>query len=265
MKHTSQNAPASGTASRRSLAVGGLALGLIGGLMVQAGSAMAASPSIVALSDPELAQMRGRFIAADNRVMYFGVEMISQWQTPSGTMSAGLTVGIDQSGGHPEVTFQPTLAIEGSPEAQTSGRHVVAGGSRNDSRGVRQQIQVAGNDNRANNVMEVLIEPHQDARQGSSGQNGDYRVEVSQGGTVIASGLSSSGRNAGVSMQMGNSLVRQGIQNGNASQVIQLAGNHQAVHNQLRLLVGVDPSKAAGPDQLHGHVARSLATLRGIR
>lgn len=243
-----------------------LATSALIGVMAWASPGHAANPAIVSLTDPELAQMRGKFLASNNRVMYFGVEMVSHWQTTSGTMTAGLNMGIDRSQGHPEVTFQPTVAIDGSPRTQTSGSHFVASGATNDSRGVRQQIQVAGNDNRANNSMEVVIQPYHGNGSTASGAPANYQVAVSRGGAVVASGLSASGRTAGVSMQLGNSLIHQRLQGGNTSQVIQLAGNQQAVHNQLRLLVGMDPSRSsAGPDQLHQQVARSLATLRGIR
>lgn len=244
----------------KALLVGGVAVGLaLAGLFVS-GKVLAANPAIVALSDPELAEMRGRFIAADNRVMYFGVEMITQWQTTGGTMSAGLSVGIDRAGRQPSVTFAPTVSINGSPKAATSGSHSVQGTNTSDTRGVRQQIQVAGNDNRADNYFDVRIEPH---RAGDTTSGGGYNVQIEQGGAVVVSGLSRSRRQAGVSMQLGNSRVFQGFQAGNATQLIQLAGDHQMVNNQLRLVVGIDPGQMNNRERLQRQVGQSLATLRG--
>ncbi|WP_410473697.1 hypothetical protein [Guyparkeria sp. TX1] len=242
------------------LLVGGVAVGLaLAGLFVS-GKVLAANPAIVALSDPELAQMRGRFIAADNRVMYFGVEMITQWDTTGGTMSAGLTVGIDRGGSQPTVTFAPTVSIEGTPSVATSGSHSVEGSNAGETRGIRQQIQVAGNDNRADNYFDVRIEPHSG---GGTTSSSGYNVEIQQGGALVASGLSNGGRQAGVSMQMGNSRVFQGFQAGNASQMIRLAGDHQVVNNQLRLVVGIDPGQMNNRERLQRQVGQSLATLRG--
>ncbi len=244
----------------KALLVGGIAVGLAFAGLLISGTVLAANPAIVALSDPELAQMRGRFLAADNRVMYFGVEMITQWQTTGGTMAAGLSVGIDRAGQQPSVTFAPTVSIEGSPNVATSGMHTVEGSNTGETRGVRQQIQVAGNDNRATNNFDVRIEPHH--RDGAS-SGGGYNVEIQQGGAVVASGLSNGGRQAGVSMQLGNSRVFQGFQAGNAAQVIQLAGDHQVVNNQLRLVVGIDPGQMNSRERLQRQVGQALSTLRG--
>lgn len=244
----------------RALAVGGIAVGMACGLLLYSGSVAAANPAIVALSDPELSELRGRFVTNSNRVMYFGVEMISQWQTSSGTMSAGLTVGIDRSHQLPSVTFQPTVSIQGEPSIDQTGEHRVAGSAQTDARGVRQQIQVAGNDNRATNGFDVRIDP---AARGRSGGEGSYSVEVSRNGAVVASGLSGNGHGAGVSMRLGNSQVFQGFQAGAATQLIQLAGNHQVVNNQLRLTVGIDPSAMNNRERLQRQVGQALASLRG--
>ena len=244
----------------RVLMAGGVAIGVACGLLLFSGSSMAANPAIVALSDPELAQMRGRFVASDSRVMYFGVEMISQWQATGGTMTAGLSVGIDRSHKLPTVTFQPTVAIEGDPSIAQSGEHRVAGATAVDSHGVRQQIQVAGNDNRAINGFDVRFDP--EARGGEAGE-GSYRVEISRNGAVVASGLSGNGQQAGVSMRLGNSQVFQGFQAGAATQLIQLAGNHQVVNNQLRLMVGIDPTAMSNRERLQRQVGQALASLRG--
>ncbi len=245
----------------KALVVAGVAVGLACAGLLVSGAVLAANPAIVALSDPELAQMRGRFIASNNRVMYFGVEMVTQWQTTGGTMAAGLSVGIDRGGRQPTVSFAPTVSIEGSPGTATSGSHDVRGGRGDDTRGVRQQIQVAGNDNRADNHFDVRIQRH---RGGTAGPDGaGYNVEVRQGGAVVASGLSNGGRQAGVNLQLGNSRVFQGFGSGNAQQVIQLAGNQQVVQNQLRLVVGIDPGRMNSREQLQRQVGQSLATLRG--
>ena len=244
----------------RLLLVGGVAVGMACGLLLYCNSVAAANPAIVALSDPELAQMRGRFVTNSNQVMYFGVEMVSNWQTSGGTMSAGLAVGIDRSSQLPTVTFQPTVSIQGEPSIEQSGEHQVAGAAQTDSHGVRQQIQVAGNDNRATNGFDVRIE--RDAH-GRSDGTGSHRGEISRDDVVVASGLTGKGQQAGVSMQLGDSRVFQGFQAGAATQLIQLSGNQQVVQNQLRLTVGIDPSAMNDRERLQRQVGQALASLRG--
>jgi len=243
----------------RVMAVGGVAVGIACGLLLYSGSIAAANPAIVALSDPELAEMRGRYVTS-SQVMYFGVEMVSQWQTGTGAMSAGLTVGIDRSRQLPAVTFQPTVSIQGEPSIERTGDHHVAGGSQSESRGVRQQIQVAGTDNRAINAFDVRIDPGARAR---AGGEDSYRVEVGRDGAVVAAGLTGDGHGAGVSMRLGHSQVFQGFRTGSATQLIQLAGNHQVVNNQLRLMVGIDPSAMNARERLQRQVGQALASLRG--
>ena len=80
---------------------------------------------------------------------------------------------------------------------------------------------------------------------------------------MVASGLTGVGQQAGVSMRVGNSRVFQGFQAGAATQLIQLAGNHQVVNNQLRLMVGIDPTAMSDRERLQRQVGQCLASLRG--
>ncbi len=249
------------TMKKTALAVA-FATGVVGGMIAVSPSAWAGNPAIVSLTDPELDSMRGRFIAADNRVLYFGVEMVTQWHTPDGDMQAGLSIGIDRGRGAPTVSFQPTVSIEGSPAASGSAGREATGGGGN-TRGVRQQIQVAGNDNRAHNGFEVVVTPYAKG-DGSAGQTGNAVQVLRQDGAVVASGVSGNGRSAGVSMQLGQSSARQFIQGrGGANQLIRLAGDGQMVQNQLRLTVGTGRAQMMSRQDLHEQVARSLASLRG--
>ncbi|MFP4640130.1 MAG: hypothetical protein ACLFMY_06785 [Guyparkeria sp.] len=240
-----------------------LAAGVVGGMIAASPSAWAGNPAIVSLTDPELDTMRGRYIAADNRVLYFGVEMITQWHTPDGDMQAGLTIGIDRGRGAPTVSFQPTVSIEGSPTASDSAGREIAGGG-GDTRGVRQQIQVAGNDNSAHNGFEVVVTPYAGGEgSASAGQSGNTVQVLRQDGAVVASGLTGNGGSPGVTMQLGQSTAQQFIQRrGGANQMIRLSGDGQTIQNQLRLQVGMGRAQAMSRQDLHQQVGRSLANLR---
>ena len=58
-------------------------------------------PAIEMLTDPQLAQMRGKYLAGDQNILYFGVQMVTQWQTSTGTMNASMTLGINRASGQP--------------------------------------------------------------------------------------------------------------------------------------------------------------------
>ncbi len=254
--------PRPGQAIKKTALAVALAGGVVGGMIALAPSAWAANPAIVSLTDPELDTMRGRFIAADNRVLYFGVEMITQWHTPDGDMQGGLTIGIDRARGTPTVSFQPTVSIEGTPRASGSAGRDISG-TGGDSRGVRQQIQVAGNDNRAHNGFEVVLQPY-NGDSGQATQSGNTVQVLRQDGAVVASGLTGNGQSAGVTMQLGQSTAQQLIQGrGGANQLIRLSGDGQMIQNQLRLVVGTGRTQTMSRQDLHQQVARSLANLRG--
>ena len=66
------------------------------------------------VDDSELADMRGRYVVGDNTVVWFGVEMISSWQTNNGqTLQSALTLGLNfsKNPNQPQVTFVPTVTI----------------------------------------------------------------------------------------------------------------------------------------------------------
>ena len=80
------------------------------------------------LADTELNAMRGRYTVDDHTVAWFGVTMISTWQTASGQLLQGtLAFGMDfgKAHGQPTLTFTPsvTLTRSDAPVASARGRH----------------------------------------------------------------------------------------------------------------------------------------------
>jgi len=106
------------------------------------------------VSDGDLDHMRSKF-ARDNQVLYFGVEMVSQWQTPTGnlvTAGANLNIDFQGSGGTPTVQYVPTVTIvqqgAGAVLPQSGNSNGVSGGAGlANVNGVSQSIQVAGQSN----------------------------------------------------------------------------------------------------------------------
>lgn len=119
------------------------------------------------VADDELADMRGRYVAGNNTVLWFGVEMISTWQSSNGqTLQSTLTVGMDfsKNPNQPQVKFVPTVtittignALPASTTASNISRSVQSAGLANVS-GLTQSVQIAGDNNAASNVTSLDIQ-----------------------------------------------------------------------------------------------------------
>lgn len=121
------------------------------------------------LSDAELGTMRGRYTIGDNQVAWFGVKMISTWQSNMGqTLQGTLAVSMDFTQGAPKVTFEPTVSITRAdapaPPLPPSAPNAPSTPSRSiDSRGLAnvqglvQSVQVAGDGNLASNTTHLSV------------------------------------------------------------------------------------------------------------
>jgi hypothetical protein len=226
------------------------------------------------VEDARLAEQRGKFITPAG-IGYFGVEMKSNWlgadgtttqatllfsvnfANGSGTLSGAtpqLHVGYDRSKADP--------SLEVSPQNPRGGMVVAAGlGS---VRGAVQSQQIAGDDNRVVNGMNIVAIP-----------NGNVVGEASTAGLTAATGSSevafadgnriqfvANGNQLAIQMTDADSnVVRQGVDGtvGQAAQnvVLMNSGNHVA--NGMSLTIGYDPQAAASAVNLS-----SMGALRGI-
>ena len=154
---------------KRSLLFIALALGLTGrcaaALAGETGDHRVA-PGIHEVADPELADMRGRYIAGDNTVLWFGVAMVSTWQTNNGqALQSALTLGLNfsKNPNQPQVTFVPTVTITtlnnapATSTASTVSRSVQNAGLANVG-GLMQGVQIAGDHNAVSNVTSLSIQ-----------------------------------------------------------------------------------------------------------
>jgi len=223
-----------------------------------------AQPAIELLSDPQLATMRGKYLAGNQSILYFGVQMVTQWQTPTGAMNASMTLGINRSGAQPVISIVPLVTIVGNPSQTGNGAHVVQGGDVQGSHGVRQQIQVAGNGNNATNQLHVSIQPYQ-STSGASGALGGSTVTQKQSGVEVTAGIAGGGQ-AGVTLHLGSATVQQMVGgSGNALQLIQLTGNQQQVQNQMNLIVGTSARSGLSGADLLRQTGMAMATARNLR
>jgi len=187
------------------------------------------------IPDSELGAMRGRYIVGDNRVAWFGVTMVSNWVTSAGqSIQSAVKLGFDLRGAKPEVSFQPSVTItEQTPAlAAAAGTGEVDASGLANVGGLVQSVQVAGDGNIARNGMSLQV------------RDGDIPVAAATSGTTVAD-MTHNGAHARASLEdsgarillqvAGQGAAEQWIDARSIGQSIQLAGNGQAVGNQLQL------------------------------
>ncbi|PWK86620.1 hypothetical protein [Fulvimonas soli] len=237
----------------------------------------AARPSrgIEEIDDGELATMRGRYTVDDHTVAWFGVSMISTWQTPSGqTVSGALTLAMDFSGARPKVSFQPTVTItaanaplpdtasaagSGLAAAQQPARRIDSSGLAN-AGGVVQSVQVAGDGNRASNLASLSVRDGGNVPAAAA----DAPAQASASAGDIGAIVGYDGRTASVQLSVaGQGVVQQWIRSGSVGQGITLTADNQLVSNQLQIDL-VRRAAAAGNGQLALNVAQAIGLNHGI-
>lgn len=206
------------------------------------------------LADDELGHMRGKFVTA-GQVMYFGVEMVTQWLASSGQMiTASGVLQINLAGSTPQVSFVPTITVEQRAAASGSAGQgsavAVGGGGLQDVTGVVQNIQVAGTSNGITNTIGINVR----------NASGPSAVQPSSSGVLSASTTTASGSVASVGLG-GNGMsvavavpdqgramqqIRQvGMGGGQVLQSVQLGGDVNQIHNRINL--NVQMNSASGP------------------
>ncbi|HYG06439.1 MAG TPA: hypothetical protein VD865_08495 [Stenotrophomonas sp.] len=238
------------------------------------------------ISDEELAGMRGRYTVGDNTVAWFGVSMISTWQTASGqVLESTMKVAMDfsQGGSVPKVTFTPTVNItaanapepqaatqlasaatppaQAAPDAAQTGpaRSVDGSGLQNVS-GLVQSVQVAGDANAAVNSTQLSV------RDGSAPQTTGAglaagTLQVSDG-AASASASYANGAAGVLLMIAGQGEVQQWIRNGSVGQSIQITGDAQQISNRLQL--DLVRQSVANNLPLNQNVAQAITLARGV-
>ncbi|WP_228482044.1 hypothetical protein [Lysobacter sp. H21R4] len=226
-----------------------------------------AARGMTEIPDPELATMRGRYTVGDHQVAWFGVSMISSWQTASGqTLEGTLMLGMDfAQGGRPRISFTPTVNITASDAPVTGDEGIVRsvdGAGLANVSGMTQSVQVAGDGNSAANVTRLNV------RDGSAPVSSDSATASAHGSaTAHAGGATASasfdGSTANVMLQIqGEGAVEQWIRNGSLGQSIQLTSDHQQVSNRMEIDLVRHPLAANA--QLAQNVAQAIQLTRGI-
>ncbi|WP_152553391.1 hypothetical protein [Methylotenera sp. L2L1] len=206
------------------------------------------------VSDNDLGHMRGKF-ASNNQVLYFGVEMISQWETSTGNViTAGANLNIDFRSNTPSVHYVPTVSIEQSQNTvtaqQSDGNNNVSGGAglANIS-GVSQTIQVAGASNSIHNGIDMQVELTS-ANQGGSiadavGSQAGLVSATASDGTVATVTLSNNSIGVNV-MVPGQGQILQEIRNQGMFQAARIGGDLNQIHNAITMHIGLNAATGNG-------------------
>lgn len=214
------------------------------------------------IPDPELSLMRGRYTVGGNAVAWFGVTMISNWQTSTGQNLQGtLTLGMDFTKGNtPKVSFTPSVNITAAnaPLPDTHGRSVDASGLQNVA-GLVQSVQVAGDGNRANNALQLNVRDGGTVADSSGTVVG--QATTRQGNASATASFD--GNAAQVLLQIdGQGAVQQWMRSGSVGQSIQLMANGQQAGNRLQIDLVRQSLGANVP--LAQNVAQAITLTRGV-
>ncbi len=207
------------------------------------------------VSDSDLGHLRGKF-ASNNQVLYFGIEMVSQWQTPTGNLvTAGANLNIDLHGNTPSVQYAPTVTIvqqgQGAAAPQSGAANGVSGGAGLAGvNGVSQNIQVAGQSNRIRNGIDMQVDLTSGGQGGGSisgalqGQAGTVSATGSDG-TVATVTLADNSIGVGVVVP-GQGQVLQQIRNQGMFQSARIGGDLNQIHNAITMHIGLNTVAGVG-------------------
>ncbi|MFA6228960.1 MAG: hypothetical protein WC617_02150 [Rhodanobacter sp.] len=237
------------------------------GLPAHAEATTPTANSMEEVSDAELGDMRGRYTVSGNTVAWFGVKMISTWQSNTGQVlesTLAVNMKFDPGKVQPTVTFQPTVSITradaplpATPSA-TPSRSVDGSGLANVG-GVVQSVQVAGDGNVASNVTRLSLLDGDSAPTPTTSAT-PFASATDAGASAVAS---FDGQSAHVLLTIeGQGAVAQWIRNGSVGQSVQLTADNQWVSNRME--IELVQQAVAGNAQLAQSVAQAITLARGV-
>ena len=211
------------------------------------------------MSDDELGEMRGKFIAPES-VNFFGIQLMTAWQTGDGVvMSAALSFGSgvdrDANNNIPDGSFTDPKVMAawmhgcdgcGNPALDIPGPGGTPATQLAAINGAVQITKVAGDDNLVTNVMNVSISP----TAGETFTLGDTGTEINKSeavtfvnGDVVNFKFEMNAIGMILNRQsQGSSLVMQGFFGNQLTQNVDLVGNANSIANSFDIVIGVDPN-----------------------
>lgn len=167
----------------------------------------------VELSDPELDQLRGRYVLPDH-IVHFGVTLTSTWEQSGQQLGASVSLQA-QHGVQPVLTITPVSS--GNGHMPQSGSGVIIGGQGlANVDGISQSVRTAGDLNSAVNGIQISIERNGQAPDlaggtplgdGYSHSNGLGTVSVSAAQGKLQLGIATHGQGRSL-QQLGGGLLQ---------------------------------------------------------
>lgn len=225
------------------------------------------------IPDEALAGMRGRY-AGPGGMVYFGIDMNTQWQTADGRLfNANVTLSVDKH-------FLPTITVVTHSATSSSGAvaaaspghgNVTISGGLGNVSGVAQSIQIGGDGNAISNDLNMNIKLNaSDAGANSGASNGialntPGTTAISDNGATTTVTLSGNSLSMAVDVAGQGQVLQQlrGSANGNAGflQSTRVGGDMNQIHNVININAGLSGASGMSASGLQS----SLDTLRGIR
>ena len=224
----------------------------------------------VEISDLELGIQRGRYVGR-GQIMYFGVEMNTEWRTASGQVyRAGLNFGVDRHMGRfkPVVTIvhQADVAKAVPPSVPASApTATISSGGLDTVKGVGQVVQVTGDTNSVRNDISVSLRTtRSETPESPAVLNAGNAGSSSSPGASGAAGQAGTGssKSLGVTVVVpGQGVASQSISSlGGLRQNVRLTGDMNSVLNQMNLTAEFRALSSPGVR----HMRSSFQTMRGL-
>ena len=229
---------------------------LLGSLLVPTLTLAGAAFEPVELSDPELAQLRGRYVLPSH-IVHFGVTLASSWEQAGQQLGASVSLQL-QHGALPVLTVTPLSSGDGPAPPAGSGK-IIGGQGLANVDGISQSVRTAGDLNSAVNGIQINIERNGQAPDlaseaplsGSfSHSNGLGTASVDMADGKLQLGIATHGQ--------GNSLQRLG---GGLLQDTRILSSHNTVINTARLDVVMQQQGSRAMDLMNCNLDQ-LRTLR---
>lgn len=222
------------------------------------------------VSDSDLGHMRGKF-ASSNQVMYFGIEMVSQWLTPAGelvTAGANLNIDFRANGTTPTVQYVPTATIvylnNGISTQSTGGNSVSGGAGLANVSGVSQSIQVSGQSNTINNGIDMNVDLASTANSGggiSSAIQGQLGSISATGSDGLLATVTLSRNSIGVGITVpGQGQVLQQVRDQGMFQSARIGGDLNNIHNTITMSIGLNNNQGVSA----GNAFAALQSLKAL-
>lgn len=234
-------------------------------------------PGIYSVPDSILSSMRGKYVSSTNHVVYFGVQMTSNWSAPDGTvMNAGSNFAIDISSPTPKLSFHPSVSlvsIGGGLQPEDDSKRTLDDSGVNNVSGVTQSIQTAGDTNVLENVVRLrMLDDIPDIDVAGSGYSDKSEELNYSNGSVALSATSTLNNDAvGVKLVMqgqgeSEQTIRgfiQGAASGKgAFQRISVVGDNHVIVNSMEM--GVVMQRESANFITQKDLGSAINHLRGI-